>query len=68
MKFKVLIFLFSLLIGQIQCGLLNSNNVRFTEEDKLRLRSLFDQNQKINSTTLPNIYYSLVGLDILHSK
>lgn len=48
-------------------GALNPD-VQLSEQDKLRIRSLFNPNQKPDSVSLPAIHYSLLGLNILHNS
>lgn len=70
-------FASSLRLPLLLCGLLlaiqsatSSLNpdVQLSEQDKLRIKSLFNPSQKPDSTSLPVIYYSLLGLNILHNS
>lgn len=39
-----------------------------TEEHKLKFKSLFNLDQKLESSILPNLYYSINGLNILYNN
>ena len=62
MSFKYLLSIILI----IQINLCYSSSI--TEEHKLKFKSIFNLDQKINSSTLPNLYYSLNGLNILHNN
>ena len=66
MKSFKLLFCFLFLIKLIDCNL--NPSVQLTDQDKFRLKSLFNLNQKLDSSTLSSIFYSLVGLNVLYNS
>ena len=51
----------------LAAGALNPD-VHLTDQDRLRIRDLFSLDQKLDSTCLPTLHYSLIGLNIPYNS
>lgn len=60
-------FLISFILIKLMLCNLNGLDATITDQHKFRMKSLFNLNQKIETANLPNIFYSLLGLNLLHN-